>query len=121
MTQQNPAFPDILALLNALVPANDANIQGAPHGAFWRPNNKLISYADFIALKSDDWGVPGSLVVPGSPQSSNFYLALGGLDPFDGTLAGQMPDTAADPSARRATTDELAMVETWIKNNAPEK
>jgi hypothetical protein len=115
VSQSNPTFSDIVALLNTLIPQSDTNIGDAPHNAFWRN----ISRDAFVALTTGDWGVDGKLVVPGSPDKSNLYLALAGLNPFDGTVVGRMPDTDRDLNARLATDAELALVVTWIRNNAP--
>jgi hypothetical protein len=114
MTTSNPVFSDIVALLNILY-AGDPNIDNAPHGAFWQ--NTIRN--SFVAIRTDDWGVPGTLVTPGNAETSNLYLALAGKNPFDGSILPQMPDTQADPDGRHATTTELQMVETWIKNSAP--
>jgi hypothetical protein len=115
MSQSNPTFSDIVALLNTLVPLTDDNIKDAPHVAFWRN----IDRDAFVALKTDDWTVPGNLVTPGKLEESNLYLALAGLKSFDGSDVTQMPDINQDPNARPATKAELDMVATWIKNNAP--
>ncbi len=120
MSTTNPQFADICALLDQLVPTSDNNIDSAPHLAFWRsgkaPPNNYVTQEDFIALTTNDWGIPGSLVTPGNPQTSNLYLALSGKTPFDGSQANQMPDTTQDSNARHATSQEQTMVETWIKN-----
>jgi len=119
----NPRFADICALLDQLVPSTDNNINNAPHLAFWRsgnpqPNN-YIGRNDFVALTTDSWGIPGNLVTPLAPQTSNLYLALSGKPPFDGSQGiPQMPDTGSDSNARRATSQELSMVEAWINNGA---
>jgi hypothetical protein len=115
MAAGNPKFADIVSLLDALVPLTDPNISSAPHDAFWRG----VTRDQFVAMTTDDWGVPGKLITPGNIETSNLYLALSGTNPFDGTLAGQMPDTNQDPKAVRANTDQLALVSEWIKNNAP--
>jgi hypothetical protein len=117
MTNGAPRFQDIVNLMNQLVPLNDGNIGGAPHGDFWRG----VDRNTFVASTTASWhvGFTGPLVVPGSPQQSNFYLALAGLNPFDGSSFNQMPDTGRDPNARTATNAELALVATWITNNAP--
>lgn len=115
MSTTNPTFSDIVNLLNTLVPVSDPNINDAPHGPFWRGTTR----DQFVAITTDNWGVPGPLVTPGNPQSSNLYLALSGQTPFDGSQLPQMPDTGLDPNARRATQSELNMVSTWITNNAP--
>ena len=111
----NPTFADIVALLNTLVPLTDSNINDAPHLAFWRNTDR----DSFIAITTDQWGVAGPLVTPGTPSTSNLYLALAGKPPFDGSQAPQMPYVAEDPKARLATAEELTLVEEWIKNNAP--
>jgi len=123
MSTTNPRFADICALLDQLVPPNDKNISNAPHLAFWRsgnpPPNNYISRNDFIALTTGNWGPPGNLVTPGNAQTSNLYLALSGTTPFDGSEGvPQMPDTGNDPNARHATSQELSMVESWIKGGA---
>jgi len=110
----NPTFADIVALLNTLVPSTDSNINNAPHQAFWRN----IDRDSFVALPTDPWGVKGQLVTPGKPNTSNLYLALAGKPPF-GSFPPQMPDINADPNARTATAEELALVEGWIMDNAP--
>ena len=115
MGKHNPTFSDIVALLNSLVPLTDDDIRSSPHDAFWRS----IDRDAFVALTTDDWTVPGKLVTLGKPEASNLYLALAGLKPFDGSGAPQMPDTDSDPTARRAARDELDMVATWIRNDAP--
>jgi hypothetical protein len=115
MSTNNPTFDDIVSLLNTLVPLDDSNIQNAPHAAFWRGKTR----DQFVAIKTDDWGVPGNLVAPGNVDKSNLYLALSGKDPFDGTLLPQMPDTSRDPNSTLAKSEQLAMVATWINNNAP--
>jgi hypothetical protein len=117
VSKNNPAFPDIIDLLNALVPVNDKNIDAAPHQAFWR-GSPPPTRDQFVSMTTDDWGVPGMLVVPGHPDTSNLYLALSGTAPFDGSQLPQMPDTNADPNARNATEDELNLVKRWILNNA---
>ena len=116
MTTDNPTFTDIVNLLNALY-NNDPNIDDAPHGAFW----KNATRDAFVAIKTDAWGVPGSLVTLKDLTKSNLYLALAGLSPFDGSQLNQMPDTTAegDPNARHATPAELTMVANWIKASAP--
>jgi hypothetical protein len=114
MTTSNPVFSDIVALLNTLY-AGDPNIGNAPHGAFWQNTTHDL----FVKITTDDWGVPGALVTPGNAETSNLYLALPGKNPFDGSVLPHMPDTQADPKGRHATTSELQMVETWIKNSAP--
>jgi hypothetical protein len=111
----NPTFSDIVDLLNTLVPANDSNVNDAPHQAFWRGCTR----DQFVSKSTDDWGVNGKLVVLGEPASSNLYLALSGTSPFDGSQLPQMPDTNADPNARAATMEQLGMVKQWILNNAP--
>ena len=124
MSTTNPVFADICALLDQLVPTDDNNINSAPHLAFWRsgnpPPNNYISRNAFIAITTGNWGGPsGSLVTPNNAQQSYLYLALSGKPPFDGSQGTpQMPDTANDPKARHATSDELSMVETWINNGA---
>jgi hypothetical protein len=91
---------------------NDPNLQSdSPHGAFWNP-----SYDAFMALKTDGWSVPGSLVVKGDPQKSNLYLALAGTGPFAGL---RMPDPD-DANGRFAGSAELQMVSTWIVNGCPQ-
>jgi hypothetical protein len=105
-----PVFSDIVTLLQTLT-GNDPNLgTGSPHGAFWNQ-----SYDDFIAQKTDAWGVPGNLVVKGDPSSSNLYLALAGKSPF-GDFPPQMPDISSDANGRIATPTELQMVATWITN-----
>jgi hypothetical protein len=79
MTTSNPVFSDIVALLNILY-AGDPNIDNAPHGAFWQ--NTVRN--SFVAIRTDDWGVPGALVTPGNAETSNLYLALAGKNSFDG-------------------------------------
>jgi hypothetical protein len=108
----NPTFADIVQLLNML---SNGNAEDAPHGAFWVG----ITRDAFVKIQTDDWGVPGPLVSLEKPLSSNLYLALAGLPPFDGSTLPQMPDTGAAPSARHATTSELQWVSTWISNGAP--
>jgi hypothetical protein len=112
----NPTFTDIVTLLNALY-NNDPDIGDAPHGAFWQNTNRNA----FVAIQTDNWGVSGALVTVGNPQTSNLYLALAGLRPFDGSTLPQMPDTTAngDPNARHATPAELQLVSKWIEQNAP--
>lgn len=114
MTTNNPVFSDIVSLLNALY-GGDPNIDNAPHGAFWQNTTRN----SFVAIRTDDWGASGALVTPGNAKTSNLYLALAGINPFDGSVLPQMPDTQADPNGRHATASELQMVETWITNNAP--
>jgi len=104
-----PRFSDITNLLATLA-GNDPNIGDAPHGAFWTDD-----YDTFIAQKTDDWGVPGNLVVKGNPDQSVLLQALSG--PFSGLP--QMPDTDADPKGRHATQAELNLVSTWITNGCP--
>ena len=111
----NPTFSDIVNLLNTLVPVNDTNINDAPHQAFWR----ACTRDQFVSKSTDDWGVNGKLVVPGDPAKSNFYLALSGTPPFDGSQLPQMPDANADPNAQTATAEQLDMVKRWILNDAP--
>jgi hypothetical protein len=110
----NPTFSDIVTLLNTLY-NNDPNINNAPHAAFWQNTTRDA----FVQIQTDNWGVNGPLVTLGNPQTSNLYLALAGLAPFDGSELPQMPDTGADPGGRHATNAELQMVSTWITNNAP--
>ncbi len=110
----NPTFSDIVTLLSTLA-NNDPNIGNAPHGAFWQGTTRDA----FVQIQTDNWGIPGPLVALGNPNSSNLYLALKGAPPFDGSQLPQMPDTGADPNGRHATAAELAMVATWITNNAP--
>ena len=86
----------------------------SPHGAFWQ--NKTRS--QFLAITTDNWGVPGRLVTPGQPRTSNLYLALAGIGPFDGSKLPQMPDTTRYPRARHATSEELAMVGAWITSGS---
>jgi Ferritin-like len=108
-----PVFSDIVALLQTLT-GNDPNLgTGSPHGAFWNQ-----TYDAFVALKTDDWGVPGNLVTKGDPNKSNLYLALAGKSPF-GDFPPQMPDIAADANGRFATSAELQTVATWITNGCP--
>jgi hypothetical protein len=114
MSTANPTFTDIVNLLSTLV-NNDPNIGDAPHGAFWMNTTRDA----FVAIQTDNWGVPGNLVTLGNPKASNLYLALAGITPFDGSQLPQMPDTDADPKGRHATTAELQMVSTWITNKAP--
>ena len=114
MSPQNPAFSDVVALLDTLV-NNDPNIGDAPHGAFWRNTTRDA----FIALRTDSWGVAGKLVTPPNPQTSNLFLALSGIAPFDGSEVPRMPDTDSDPAGRHATPAELAMVALWISNGCP--
>ncbi len=114
MNATNPHFPDIVGLLNTLY-NNDPDIGDAPHGAFWQNTTRDA----FVAIKTDNWGVVGSLITLGNPDTSNLYLALAGKAPFDGSALPQMPDTDADPNGRHATSDELNMVASWIKNMAP--
>jgi hypothetical protein len=123
MSTTDPRFAEICALLDQLVPPKDNNINNAPHLAFWRsgnpPPNSYITRNDFIALTTDNWGIPGNLVTPQNAQTSNLYLALSGKTPFDGSQGTpQMPDTVNDPNARRATSQEQSMVEAWITNGA---
>lgn len=118
----SPKYGDILALLNALIPASDANIGDAPHGAFWLGENGApLDRNAFVAIDVGQWqlGVTGPLIKPGTPDASNFYLALAGKPPFDGSVVSRMPDINADPNARFATADEIQMVATWIKGGAP--
>jgi hypothetical protein len=115
MSPQSPTFSDIVNLLNELA-SNDPNIGDAPHGAFWQNTTR----DEFIQIRTDNWGVPGPLVILGQPKQSNLFLALSGLPPFDGSQLPQMPDTDADPGGRHANPEELAMVAAWITNNCPE-
>lgn len=115
MSNASPTFQDIVNLLNNLVPLSDQNINRAPHEAFWRN----IDRNAFVSLTTDDWGVPGPLVTVGAPAQSNLYLALAGAKPFDGSGCPRMPDVSSDSNSRFATAAELALVGTWIKNNAP--
>jgi hypothetical protein len=115
MPTANPTYSDIKALLDILIPPTDANIASAPHQAFWRN----LDRNGMIALTTAQWGVDGQLVVPGNPATSNLYLALAGKPPFDGSELPQMPDVSADPNARLATPEELAMVSAWISKGAP--
>jgi hypothetical protein len=115
MSESYPTFSAIVQLLNTLVPLSDPNINDAPHGAFWRNTTRDA----FIAIQTDDWGVPGPLITLGQPMNSNLYLALSGKTPFDGSQLPQMPDTGADSNARHATGPEQTMVATWITNNCP--
>jgi hypothetical protein len=115
MSTSNPVFSDIVQLLDMLVPKADPNIDNAPHGAFWRNTTRDV----FVGIKTDNWGVNGSLITLGQPLQSNLYLALAGQAPFDGSQLPQMPDIDADPNARHATGSELTMVATWISNNCP--
>ncbi len=105
-------FADIVNLLATLT-GNDPSIDDAPHGAFWK-----LDYDTFIAQQTDDWGVPGSLIVKGDPKRSVLYMALAGLPPFGDTIP-QMPDVGSDPNGRAATAAELQMVANWITNNCP--
>jgi hypothetical protein len=108
----NPTFSDITKLLETLTGV-DPNIDSAPHGAFWKDD-----YDTFMAQKTSDWGVTGSLVVKGKPDQSVLYQALSGTGPF-GTTIPQMPFLDLDPNGRLATSDELELVATWITNNCP--
>ena len=116
MPTNNPTFADIVSLLNVLY-NNDPDINDAPHRAFWKNTTRDA----FVSLKTDSWGVPGSLVTLKDPTKSNLYLSLAGLAPFNGSRPPQMPDTTPTgyPNARHATPDELTMIATWINNNAP--
>jgi hypothetical protein len=113
MPKPLPSFLDVVTLLNVLY-GDDPDIGSAPHGAFWQNVNR----DEFVAMKTDDWGVPGSLVIPGQPENSNLYLALLGAAPFDGSLLPRMPDIDRFGGARYASTDEVSLVEAWIKNGA---
>ncbi len=118
LTIAHPTYADVVKMLDTLVPANDQNIFGAPHSAFWRGINRN----DFVNHDVSGWTggqVTGPLVTPGNPDTSPFYLALAGKPPFDGTSVVQMPDTNADPNANPATPDDLTLVATWIRNGAP--
>lgn len=108
----NPTFADITKLLEALTGV-DPNIGHAPHGAFWKSD-----YETFMAQKTDQWGVAGSLVVKGRPDQSVLYQALAGTGPF-GTSIPLMPFLDADPDGRAASSDELQLVAAWITNNCP--
>src|SRR5215469_8913703 len=115
MTVATAAFADVVSLLNELT-HDDPNINTkSPHGTFWQ--NK--SRTQFLAIRTDNWGVPGALVTPGEPLTSNLYLALSGKAPFDGSKLPQMPDTKRYPRARHATAEELAMVAAWITSGCP--
>jgi hypothetical protein len=112
-----PSFADIQNLLDTLVPPSDNNILSAPHQRFWRtaPTNTRDGFVNF---DTSQWGQPGRLITPGDPNKSNFYLALAGLAPFDGSVQNQMPDVNADFNAALATKDQLDTIATWIKNGA---
>ena len=106
----NPAFSDIVTLLQTLT-GDDPNLDAnSPHGAFWNQN-----YDAFMAQKTDAWGVAGNLVVKNNPNSSNLLLALAGTGPF---AQLRMPDPN-DTNGRFATRAELQMVSTWIANGCP--
>ncbi len=115
MSEEQPNFDDVQQLLNSLFNAGDDNVANAPHADFWR--NKTRD--EFVAIGTDDWGIPGNLVVPGNPDASVLYQALAGLTPFDGSTLPRMPDTAADPGARYATDEELGFLAAWIQADAP--
>jgi len=105
-------FADIVTLLDTLANGNGV---AAPHGAFWDG----IARADFIAIQTDQWGAPGPLVTPGSPNSSNLYLALAGTAPFGGSGIPRMPDVNQAATSRYATDAELKIVSDWITAGAP--
>jgi hypothetical protein len=108
----NPVFADIVNLLDTLA---NGNGDSAPHHAFWQGTTRDI----FVAMQTDPWGEPGPLVTVGNPQTSNLYLALAGLSPFDGSGLPQMPDVNQAPTSRYATPDELNLVSKWITTGAP--
>lgn len=105
-------FADIVKLLDTLANGNGV---AAPHAAFWDG----ITRADFIAIQTDQWGAPGPLVKPGSPNASNLYLALAGIGPFGGAGIPRMPDVNSAPTSRYATDGELKIVHDWITAGAP--
>jgi len=107
-----PTFSDIASLLDTLINKDPHIDDGSPHAAFWRGTSE----ADFINIKTDDWGYDGNLVAPGDPNSSPLYLALAGNRPFDGSEFQQMPDKTRAHMARLATPEELNIVRTWILN-----
>jgi hypothetical protein len=120
----NPTYTDVVALLNILVPVTDQDIGDAPHDAFWRIP-PIMTRDQFVNHDVSDWSngaIAGALVTPGNPDTSNFYLALAGKPPFDGSNSNgilQMPDVTKDSNAHVASSDDLALVATWIKNGAP--
>jgi hypothetical protein len=119
-----PRFADIQNMLDVLVPPNDPNITNgqSTHKRFWR-NAPTDNRDDFVNFDVVNWaqrsGARGPLVTPGNPQTSNFYLALAGQAPFDGTKNNPMPDVNSDPHAMTANQSQLDMVATWIRNGAP--
>jgi len=115
MSGANPTYADVISMLNILVPTTDQNIDDAPHQAFWR----TLTRDAFVNFDTGVWGISGTLVKPGNPDASNFFLALAGKPPFDGSGLPQMPDTNSDPNAHTAKPDDLALVVAWIKNGAP--
>ena len=115
MSAANPTYADVIAMLNTLVPMGDQNIDDAPHQAFWR----TLTRDAFVNFDTSVWEVAGTLVKPGNPDASNFYLALAGKSPFDGSMLPRMPDTNSDLDAHPATPDELMLVAAWIRNGAP--
>jgi hypothetical protein len=119
-----PRFADIQNLMDILVPPNDPNINNghSTHKRFWRnpPTNTRDGFVNFdVKVWSQGSGVQGPLVTPGTPQTSNFYLALAGQAPFDGTRNNPMPDVNSDFNAISADQSQLDMVATWIRNGAP--
>nr|HEV8008463.1 hypothetical protein [Bradyrhizobium sp.] len=89
-------FADVQAFFNNFIAANNIDIGGAPHGAFWNTGYNDFVTGDVPNVVDPNTNLPISILKKGDGAHSNIVYALSGTpntlwDPNNPQGFGQMP------------------------------
>lgn len=106
MTTAITSYSAFTTYIDNILNANNNNIGGAPHGAFWD------NMTEDAFLTGNVPGIPDAVrvCIPGNGRGSNIVQALQGVGMFSGTPYQQMP--ADGPPY--FTDDQIQPIIDWI-------
>jgi hypothetical protein len=125
-----PAFSDVQAALDSIITQDQADIDDAPHGRFWRsytdPSTgqpvtvtaQIFASMDVPGGLTDPDGNPVPVCVPGDANNSPILWALLGTHYFDGSMYPRMP--ADGPDYLDVTDARYITIAGWIAAGCPD-
>ena len=114
------SFADVQAFFNNFIAANNIDITGAPHGAFWMTSYNNFVFGNVPNVADPNTGKPIQVLIKGDGAHSNIVYALAGTpgtlwDPNNPAGFGQMP--AGGPYFSGAQIQDLS---NWITAGCPQ-
>ena len=114
------SFADVQAFFNNFIAANNIDIGGAPHGAFWNTSYDNFVNGNVPNVLDPNTNLPIPILKKGDGAHSNIVYAISGApgtlwDPNNPAGFGQMP--AGGPYFSTAQIQDLS---DWITAGCPQ-